>query len=874
MSRIGSDLEAIFAEALARPEGSGRDRYLDDACHGDDALRSRVEALLRAHRRAGGFLEIPARWPGLEPIDTGAGRKSPASNEGMDVETTAAYDPVIANPATPSSGAGSLPRGTSVRYFGDYEIREVLGRGGMGIVYSARQVSLDRPVALKMIRVGTLADEAELRRFQNEAESIARFDHSGIVPIYEVGEHDGQRYFSMKLIAGGSLADRLAAYKDDPRAAAVLLADVAEAVHHAHMRGILHRDLKPANILVNAEGQPHVTDFGLARRVEAGSDITLSGAILGTPSYMAPEQASGRRGLITTATDVYGLGAILYALLTGQAPFVGDSVADTLEMVREQPPQRPRKLNTKAPRDLEVICLKCLEKDPTRRYTSAQAVADDLRSWLESRPIVARPVGVVTRTWLWCRRKPAVAALTAAVAAAVVGGTAAVIVVQTLANRDLTVALKRGNAARDDASNQATLAQEAIQSFYTGISEDVILRRPELEGLRKRLLGTALSFYQKLGDSLESPHWLGKDAGRMRSLAWSLDHVALLQALLGNRDEAIRTRRKAVEVFDALPGRLGALAAAEARLVLGNLQRQAGHPDDALLSLREALARFERLNTEGTYEAKVALALADLGRLLGDTGHVDEARQALERARAIQEELVRMAPKVKAFRNDLAATYTTLGNQLESEKQRDEALHAYEMASRIYEDLVARNPKAPYTQAELARALNNLGLALARSGRTGEGHRTVERGLKIRAELLADWPLNIEFRSDLARSHFHLAMVQVLAGAPAGALQSIVKAEELYAGVPPKSPEDIYFQACLKAMRSGLLGAGKAEADLTPAERAEQRRTADEAMSLLEKGGAAGYRSVPLLKNDPPLEPLRSRPDFQKLLRPPDGPSR
>ncbi len=280
----------------------------------------------------------------------------------------------------------------------------------MGVVYQARQVSLNRPVALKMIKAGVLADDAELRRFQNEAEAVALLDHPGIVPVYEVGEHDGQRYFSMKLVEGGNLAEQLASFQDNPRAAAALLAETAEAIQHAHMRGILHRDLKPANILVDAQGHPHVTDFGLAKRIESDVELTASGAIMGTPAYMSPEQAAGRRGTITTATDVYGLGAILYALLTGKAPFGGESVIETLDAVRTRPPEPPRKLNAKIPRDLEMICLKCLEKDSGRRYPTAGSLAADLGRFLAGEPVSVRAAGAVERVAKSARRKPTLAA--------------------------------------------------------------------------------------------------------------------------------------------------------------------------------------------------------------------------------------------------------------------------------------------------------------------------------------------------------------------------------------------------------------------------------------------------------------------------------
>jgi WD40 repeat protein len=284
----------------------------------------------------------------------------------------------------------------------------------MGVVYEARQLSLNRPVAIKMIRAGLFAGEADLRRFRIEAEAVAHLDHPRIVPIHGVGEEQDCHYFSMKLIRGGSLERRLPAYAADPRAAARLVLEVAGAIQHAHDRGILHRDLKPSNILLDDDGGPLVTDFGLAKRSGDNSSLTQSGAIVGTPSYMAPEQASSQSMGVTPRIDVYGLGALLYALLTGRPPFDAGSVLETIDQVRGQPPASPSRLNPRVSRDLETICLKCLEKDPRRRYASAAAVADDLRRCLEGEPITARPVGTAARAWMWSRRNPIVAGLLAA----------------------------------------------------------------------------------------------------------------------------------------------------------------------------------------------------------------------------------------------------------------------------------------------------------------------------------------------------------------------------------------------------------------------------------------------------------------------------
>jgi WD40 repeat protein/tRNA A-37 threonylcarbamoyl transferase component Bud32 len=313
--------------------------------------------------------------------------------------------------AGPTAGATA-----AIGVVGDFELLEELGEGGMGRVYKARQRSLGRLVALKVIRAGALATEADRLRFRTEADAAARLDHPNIVFVYEIGEHDGYPYIAERFVEGGPLSRHLDRFRDDSRAAVGLLAVLARAVHHAHERGVLHRDLKPGNILLEWRAGapvPHVADFGLARLLDQDSAVTRTGDLVGTPSYMAPEQASGGAAAITTATDVYGLGAILYALLTGRAPFTSPTVLETLEKVKEREPESPRSLNRKVARDLQTICLKCLRKEPAKRYPSALALAEDLENWLSHRPIAARPTTARERLAKWVRRHPAAAAFAA-----------------------------------------------------------------------------------------------------------------------------------------------------------------------------------------------------------------------------------------------------------------------------------------------------------------------------------------------------------------------------------------------------------------------------------------------------------------------------
>lgn len=325
----------------------------------------------------------------------------------------------------PHDGSDRLDRTFEPRTLGDYELLGLIARGGMGVVYRARQISLNREVAVKMIRTSRFASRQEVRRFRTEAEVAARLDHPNLVPIYEVGEHEGEYFYSMKLIEGPNLA-RMASGLD-VREAVGLTAKIARAVHAAHQLGVLHRDLKPENILIDPAGEPHVTDFGLAMDLGEASAESGSGVVMGTPHYMPPEQAAGRRSLMSTAADVYGLGAVLYRLLTGRPPFEGDSAVEILQKVVNRSPDPPRDLNRAVDRDLETICLKCLEKDPKDRYGSAEALAQDLDRWLRIEPIEARPISTTERVAKWARRRPSVAAAAAAVVVTSVAGLATVL---------------------------------------------------------------------------------------------------------------------------------------------------------------------------------------------------------------------------------------------------------------------------------------------------------------------------------------------------------------------------------------------------------------------------------------------------------------
>jgi tetratricopeptide (TPR) repeat protein len=694
-------------------------------------------------------------------------------------------------PAQPRTTGGLAP-GSAVRYFGDYEILQELGRGGMGVVYRARQVSLNRPVALKMIRAGLLAGEGELRRFRNEAGAVALLDHPGIVPVYEVGEHDGQSYFSMKLVEGHNLADRLGAYRADPRAAATLLAAAADAVHHAHVRGILHRDLKPANILVDSRGKPHVTDFGLAKRLGEVEGLTLSGAVLGTPSYMAPEQADGRRGSVTIATDVYGLGAVLYAVLAGQAPFGGDSVLETLEKVRHTPPSPPSRCNAKLPAELEVICLKCLEKDPERRYASAQELADDLNRWINGEPIKARPVSAATRAWMWCKRKPALAGLSAALAAALVCGVIGIawqwreavyqrneaVVARDKALREEAAARKAGTEARQarDAARAALAQSEESRKEAEAVSNFMVdaLKKPDpavagkdakvadvldqaaaalehgfagsaasqgalLDALGRSYLG--LGLYSKAEESQSKAQarreqTLGpahrdtlRSATRYAATLWYTGQHARSLRLL---EEALKRQRDALGLDDEVT--------LETRDSLGWRYAAMGRANEAIAMLREVVAaRESRL---GPDHPDTLTSRNNLAAVYSLAGRNDDAIPLLEATlRQKESKLGPDHPDTLASRGNLASVYASSGRYADAIRLHDLTLRQKE--SKLGPD----HPDTLISRTQLA-------VALYLAGRYADSIRSHEAALKAReSKLGAGHPDTFSSRIGLAAAY-------------------------------------------------------------------------------------------------------------------------
>jgi serine/threonine-protein kinase len=597
----------------------------------------------------------------------------------------------------------------------NYEILAEIGRGGMGVIYKARQKRPSRLVALKMILTGQRASPTDRQRFRAESEAAACLEHPHIVPIYEVGEHVGQPFYSMKLIESGNLSQRLGEFcllplnqvshdtkkpgdrdtrKDGDTGPGVpipsslgrvsatrvaqLMATVADAVHYAHQRGILHRDLKPANILLDPGGVPYVSDFGLAKRLiptEGGPAPTQTGAILGTPSYMPPEQARGQKEAITIASDVYSLGAILYELLTGRPPFRADSPMETMCLLLEREPESPRTLNPRVPADLETICLRCLEKEPGRRYASAQALADDLRRFSAGEPIAARPIGNAERCWRWCRRNPGTAALIGSFAATVVAGFALVfsqyleadkqrkkavaLVGQVQAeNQRAETNLKKAEESTEVAEANFRQLRQAVKDLWLNVSEKELFNKPGSIPLRRDLLRLVRGHYE---DFLKQR---GDDIEIRTELASLHFRIGQLESALGAKKDALEDYFRARDTFDKL------------------VQDRPNDP-----SLRRQLA----------------VSYINAAAVVDGMGRRDEARTALNTALEHLRKLVKDFPPSAENMLELAAALENQAVMLHNERKADEALKTYDEAAAAFAKAVELDPKNELIQTRLVR---------------------------------------------------------------------------------------------------------------------------------------------------------------------------
>jgi tetratricopeptide (TPR) repeat protein len=649
-----------------------------------------------------------------------------------------------------------------------YEILGELGRGGMGVVYRARQRRPGRVVALKMIQAGAHAHPADLARFRAEAEAIARLQHPNIVQIYEVGEVQGQPFFSLELCPGGTLARKLQGAPLPAREAARLTEILARAVHTAHQAHIVHRDLKPANVLLAADGTPKVTDFGLAKRLDQDGH-TRTGAVLGTPAYMAPEQAAGRKE-VGPAADVYALGAILYECLTGRPPFKAATPIDTLRQVLDDEPLSVRRLQRQAPRDLETICHKCLEKDPRKRYASAQALAEDLGCFLAGEPIHARPVAVWERGLKWARRRPAAALLLVALFLGAAGAAAGVLWHTTQlreANTQLADALGKAEEQRQNALRLAR-ARERSQRQAADVIEDmltypslqkILAGAPGMEQTRREILERALARLQDL---------LGEEPGDQevrRHTAWAHARVGEVCRQLGRSDQAEKAFGHALAVQAALADEHPGEPSFRRDLALtynnlGILLKDRGRLAEAEQAGRKAIALYEGLEADAPLNPATRDSLANshnnLGIVLYLRGQVPEAEAAYRTALRLFQELARARPADPERRRKLALAHNNLGYLLAQARRREEAAAAYGEALKIFERLAADLPQVPAHRQDLAGALNNLGQLQAQIGQDGQAVKTFRRAVELREALVRDFPTRPDYRTELALSSLQL----------------------------------------------------------------------------------------------------------------------
>jgi eukaryotic-like serine/threonine-protein kinase len=761
-----------------------------------------------------------------------------------------------------------------------YEIQGELGRGGMGVIYLARQLRANRLVALKMIQNSGRGRPENLLRFSLEGETLARLRHPNIVQIYEVGAHDGQPFLSMEYVEGGNLSEAMARHPLTTRRAAALVETLAHAVHAAHQGGIIHRDLKPANVLLSPptgtsgdppgqgpwHGSPKITDFGLAKRLGSDSGLTDTGQILGTPSYMAPEQAvSGAP--VGVPADVYALGAILYALITGRPPFQCASTWETMMQVVHQPATPPSQHRKGISRDLETISLKCLEKEPGKRYPSADALAEDLRRHLAREPIAARPVGPATRLVMWCRRKPAVASMAAALLLVFLAGFAGVVTQWVRAERNSRAAR---NQERRAAGNYR-LAREAVDDTLTRISENRLFNEPGLQALRKELLTSALRYYQEFvkfqGDDpsakvelmgaytrlgtitqeigsieeakaffltgLESTQALAEvqpyNAALMTGRAETFLALSKAQFLSRQVAEAMKTVEEAVTIYRALdqayPGDT------KIRLGLAGSLTVSAYQQSYAGKLAEAESRFRNANTvlDGLTDRKARRALATNLTNLGDTlarspGRMKDSIGSFRASIEIRKALAHDAPDDFWARYDLADCYLKLGDFLLFLNQWAESLELILLARDLLDPLVRENPRVTSLRYELGLANYVAGSAFLGVGRHDEALASYQQALDHLGQVARENPTEERYQSPgLSGIHLSIGELYRSLGDLAPSIRSMRASLKIQEGVTLQNPTSLMNQVNLGMVHRSI-GSVQAESGDAPAAIESARR--------------------------------------------------
>jgi len=830
-------------------------------------------------------------------------------------------DPATGEPVTRPQLSEPMPR-----RFGRFMVRRELGRGSFGMVSLAYDPHLQREVALKVPRAEIQVTPELRARFRHEAMAAAGLDHPNIVPVYEAGEEGSVCFIASAYCPGSTLAAWLRR-RTGPvpcNMAAGLVATLAEAVEHAHGRGVLHRDLKPSNVLVEepAAGEPaadssglvlRVTDFGLAKLLDplpgedAAANRTVSGVILGTPNYMAPEQAEGRAGGVGPAADIYSLGVILYEVLTGRPPFEEDSALETLVQVRTQDPLPPSRLRPRLPRDLETICLKCLNKAPQARYPSAQALAEDLRRFLAALPIRARPTPAWERAFKWVRRHPAVAALAGAGAVAAV----ALAVVIGLANVRLQRERDRAETRRLEAVANLRKARDAVDRMLTRVSEVRLKDIPQVEPVQRALLEDALEFYRdfarqahgdpevllevseaygRVGRSYADSGWNDQaercflEASALQNqLAVSFPAVAvyrrelartgydlgILWNNLGRKVEAQEILLKARALLETLTSTdpreptyrtvQAAIHEAYAITLIGSTREgeAAAEFRKAIDLLDELAARFPDTKD---YPARAAVSRGNLAGALMKGGRLDEAEAVLRRNLEFWERLANSDPATSNNRSKLALTLDNLAHVLEKSGRKPEVEQALHRAADLRLTLTKDFPNTPWNFGRLADQLARLATFATDRGDLAEARRLLEQALAGRQAALALAPKNSEFRS--ATSTVYAALIENLIRLKAH--EDAAKAiAELVALSPTSAPESVRAGSFL--VRCVPLAA--ADARLTEFRRADLARAyADRAVELVREAVKRGYHDIEAVKTDHSFDVLRSRADFRDLL--------